>query len=262
MYRTDETDLSYNYLHRMFVDNRLDAVLIGGWAAYLMVNAEFRGRNGFNYVGSRDIDIGFRLEPEWDEKKLMESEFASALRILKSLGFKPVSFRHQISYDYDTLKVLTDTELMNKPEYEIFRLYVDMVVNVIPEGFGKTFGFVPVDEPLLDLAFYEEKDDLVFVNGVAIQTVKPEVLLAMKFNSLPNRTKDDKRLKDISDIYAVSWYSGTKFDVIKQKLYSFYPKKNVREVVSGITDSEYSNVSEFINVPKEEIITVLSNLSR
>lgn len=50
--------------------------------------------------------------------------------------------------------------------------------------------------------------------------------------------------------------------MIKQKLYSFYPKKMVREVVSSITDSECSGVSEFINVPKEEIITVLSNLSK
>lgn len=262
MYRTEETDLSYNYLQKIFVDNKLDAVLIGGWATFLMVNAEFKSRNGFNYVGSRDIDIGFRLEPDWDEKRLMESEFASALRTLKNLGFKPVSFRQQMSFDYDSLKMLADADLTNKSEYEIFRLYVDMVVNVIPECFEKTFGFMPVDEPLLDLAFYQGKDDLVFINDVGVRTVKPEVLLAMKFTSLPNRTKDDKRLKDVSDIYAISWYSGTRFNVIKQKLCSFYPKKMVREVVSSITDTEYSGVSEFINVPKEEIITVLSNLSK
>ena len=261
-YRIKETDLSYSYLRKILVDNKLDAVLIGGWAVYLLVNSEFRRRNGFNYVGSRDIDIGFRLEPDWDKETLMESEFASALRKLKNLGFKPVSFRQQISYDYETLEILTGADLRNKPEHEIFRLYVDMVVNVIPECFEEAFGFTPVDEPLLDLAFHQGKDHTVFIDDAGVRTVKSEVLLAMKLNSLPNRTRDDKRLKDISDIYALSWYSGTRFNVIKHKLYGFYPREMVREVISSITDGEYSSVSGFINVPKEEIITVLSNLSK
>lgn len=262
MYRTEETDLSYYYLKKIFVENKLDAVLIGGWATYLMVNEEFKKRNGFNYIGSRDIDIGFRLESDWDENRLIESEFASTLRTLKHLGFKPISFRQQICFDYDTLKMLTDVDLINKPEYEIFRLYIDMVVNVIPDSFEKTFGFMPVDEPLLDLSFYQGKEDYVFINDVGIRTVKPEVLLAMKFNSVPNRTKDDKKLKDISDIYAISWYSSTKFVNLKQELYSFYSKKRAQKVVSSITDSQYSQVSEFLNIPKEEIMTVMSNLSK
>jgi len=222
-------------------------VLIGGWAVYLLVNSEFRRRNGFNYVGSRDIDIGFRLEPDWDKETLMESKFASALRKLKNLGFKPVSFRQQISYDYETLEILTGADLRNKPEHEIFRLYVDMVVNVIPECFEETFGFTPVDEPLLDLAFHQGKDHTVFIDDAGVRTVKSEVLLAMKLNSLPNRTRDDKRLKDISDIYALSWYSGTRFNVIKHKLYGFYPREMVREVISSITDGHYCAI-KFIEV--------------
>jgi len=262
MYRTNETDLSYYYLEKIFNENKLDAVLIGGWATYLLVNEEFKKRNGFNYIGSRDIDIGFRLEPEWNENRLRKSEFASALNVLKHLGFIPVSFRQQICFDYDTLKILTDADLINKPEFEIFRLYVDVVVNVIPDSFEKTFGFIPIDEPLLDLSFYHGKEDYVYIDDVRIRTVKPEVLLAMKFNSTPNRTKDDKMLKDISDIYAIAWYSSKKFDNLKQELYKFYSKKKVRKVVSSITDSQYNRVSEFLTISKEEIVTVISNLSK
>lgn len=63
MYSESETDLSRRHLHVIFEDVK-EGCLLGGWAVFLNVNESFRRTTGRSYIGSRDIDIGFRLKPD------------------------------------------------------------------------------------------------------------------------------------------------------------------------------------------------------
>ena len=40
--------------------------LLGGWAVYLTVNENFRASEGRNFMGSRDIDLGFHVDQRLD----------------------------------------------------------------------------------------------------------------------------------------------------------------------------------------------------
>lgn len=39
-------------------------VLIGGWGVYVTVNESFADEHGAPYLGSRDIDVCFQVDPE------------------------------------------------------------------------------------------------------------------------------------------------------------------------------------------------------
>jgi hypothetical protein len=82
----------------------------------------------------------------------------------------------------------------------------------------------------------------------------------MKLNSVPNRNKEHKRIKDIADIYALLWFSDTKIAQLKTNLLSLYPEKKARKTVRGFTEKEISKVSTIIGISADEITRVLAEL--
>jgi hypothetical protein len=56
--------------------------LMGGWAVYLTMNAKFNEINGRNYIGSRDIDLGFHIDPRWSAEQLQKSALSQSANIL------------------------------------------------------------------------------------------------------------------------------------------------------------------------------------
>jgi len=114
-----------------------EGCLLGGWAVYMNVNERFRADHGRDYIGSRDIDVGFLLDPG---KPLEDSEFARVFGDLRASGFRGQAFRMYKEYDRETGLELSPEEAMAKPSFEILNLYLDLVVDRIPDSFVEVFG--------------------------------------------------------------------------------------------------------------------------
>ena len=133
------------------------------------------------------------------------------------------------------------------------------MVDNIPDNIHDVLGVTPPDEKLLGLVF--EKGAFIEIEefGVKIRLPKPEVLLATKLISLPRRTKDHKKLKDIADIYALMWYSGIKLEEIKSEVLKLLSQKDVEKAFSGIENSDYKTASEAIGVELDEMKNVINS---
>lgn len=99
MYPDHETQISQEHLTAMFSQMTQPVCLMGGWAVYLTVNAKFNEINGRNYLGSRDIDIGFHIDPTWSTEELQKSALAQSAKILTNRGFFGISARFVKFYD-------------------------------------------------------------------------------------------------------------------------------------------------------------------
>ena len=97
-------------------------------------------------------------------------------------------------------------------------MFIDPIVDYIHPSFQKILRFNPADESLLNPVFQNKKyrRELQQFNKLLWIPV-PDILLATKMKSIPNRTQDEKLVKDICDIYALGWYSGKNFQKIKNE---------------------------------------------
>jgi len=198
---------------------------LGGWAVYHIVSKNFEKTNGRSYIGSRDIDIGFHIDKDWTEKQLRGSGFVSAISAIEKIGFQSVSFRLIKNFDMDTGKELSPKEAAKRPLYQIFQLFIDPIVDYIHPKIKEIVGFVPIDEPFLTFLFQNKMYTTTNVLGREAMLPTPELLLAMKLNSALRRDKEGKRIKDITDIYALMWYSDIQLPALKNKLSSINPQE-------------------------------------
>ncbi len=261
-YEKYETDISENYLKKI-LSTFPGTVLLGGWAVYLLVNNNFKEARGRNYSGSRDIDIGLHIDAKWSTDQLKNSIFPGLVHHLEKDGFEWQGFRMFKNYHTETAKELTPEESKTLFAPSIFPLYIDIIVDFIHPRFSDTFGFVPIDEPLLKYFFENEKlrKNIRFY-GANLVLPTPELLLAMKLNSLPARDKEHKKIKDISDIFALLFFSGRNLSSIKQGLTSFYEPKKVTSAVKNITDREIHSVAGALGFEFSEIKRVLIELAK
>ena len=261
MYGESETDLSRRHLHMIF-ENVEEGCLLGGWAVFLNVNENFKRTTGHSYIGSRDIDIGFKLKPVSRAKALLRTEFARVFQKLKDAGFRGQSFRMFKDFDRDTGRELSPEESNEKPFYEVLRLYIDLVVNQIPEFFRETFGFTPIDEPLLTQAYDDKHIIDIMWEGTPLRTVDSTVLLCMKLRSMVNRTRDYKRIKDIADVYALIWHSEKSIDIVKRDVAVILEPEVIRDMLGSIKADEVEEVSNFLDIEPEQITRVIREFRR
>ena len=59
LYSNFETETSYSYLQKIIKTIDEPICILGGWAVYFTVNKTFQKDQGRNYLGSRDIDLGY-----------------------------------------------------------------------------------------------------------------------------------------------------------------------------------------------------------
>lgn len=260
LYDQIETDSSYQALK--ILSDRLPEplILLGGWAVYLTVNSSFKDEFGSNYLGSRDVDIGFHLDPSWEIDILETSNLKQAVDILIGIGYKRHgSFRFCKIINNKSGKTLSEESAKHFQMYELFYLYVDLVVDYIHPDMRKICNIDFIDETILAKAweqhFFVEID--LFSNKILLPN--PPILLAMKLNSLPNRTKDDKKVKDACDIYSLLWHSSLRYPEMVGFIKKKYPdlikntndilKDNIPERASihlGIDRSTFINVIQLI----------------
>jgi hypothetical protein len=264
MYETYETGISYRYL-KTVVDKLEEPVcLIGGWAVYQHVNKNFKQATGRDYIGSRDIDIVFHFETDWNEKTLRESAFARSIRIIEDkLGFMPVGFRYLKEFHIETEKELSEDEAKNTPMHFVFPLYIDPVVDIIHPKFYKVFKFNPVDEPLIETVFTDETNratDRSF--GKNLWLPQPHILLATKLNSVITRDKEHKRLKDIADIFALFWFTDVEISQIKSNLFNYIDKRDIKHIIDSISRQEIQIVHNITGFSEDGIARILLEITR
>ena len=260
LYEPNETKTSQKQLKQIFTSLKDPACLLGGWAVYHVVNKNFEKANGRPYVGSRDVDIGFHIDKDWTEKQLRESGFVSAISAIEKIGFRSVSFRLAKDFDIDTGRELTPEEASKRPLYQIFQLFIDPIVDHIHPKIKDMLGFVPIDEPLLSLLFQHKMHTATDLFGNKVILPKPELLLAMKLNSVLRRDKENKRIKDAADIYALLWHSDTDLPTLKNQLFSINSREETRKTIQALTEEDIDKVSKTIGVTTKEISRVLTEL--
>lgn len=252
MYKEFETRTSYNYLKEVIKNLKEPICMLGGWAVFIHANDKFEKAQGRPYLGSRDIDLGFNMKGDLRKSAL----FQTITILTDKLNFKPLSFRLVKEIHTETEEEIKDNEIV--PAHFTFPMYVDLIVDFIPEDFRKVFGFNPIDEPLLKTVF--EKKEFVIVKefGKNLLLPKPEILLAMKANSLPNRDKEHKKIKDICDMFALAWYTELNIEEINLKKY--VSEKNLEKCLEAIAPKDFEKASAQIGHDKAELKRVLALL--
>lgn len=184
--------------------------LIGGWSVYYTLNERFKAVTGREYPGSRDIDLGFHLDPRWTSKEFEASALGKAVSVLRSMGFEPGYFRFVKRYHLWEERELTPREERILPQYDIFNLYVDVLVDTKDRKRFKVAGFKVLYEPLLARVFTGTDHVKTELDKVSVTMPTPQLLMEMKVKSFPSRTQDDKRAKDLMDLCALLLYSGVR----------------------------------------------------
>lgn len=258
MYSPNETDMSEKCLSDIIENIVGEMCLIGGWAVHKLVNEEFEKRTGRNYIGSRDIDIGFHIDENWSEDELETSSFFEFCRILEELGYRWQAFRLFKDYDRNTLEELTPEESARKSSFDILRIFVDPIVDYIHPDIEHIFGYVPIDEPILSIAFKNNLFKKQKLGNTLLFIPETYILLAMKLNSSIIRNKKDKKIKDISDIFALMWYSDMNIALLKEKLFTIFLNEKAIQIVSDYEEQEIYKASDIIGVEGTEIKRVFA----
>jgi len=260
LYQPYETDISQRCMQTVISKVREPVCMLGGWAVYLTVGENFRREHGRDYLGSRDIDLGFHIDKDWGRGELENSGLAVTMKTLNEMGFEFLSFRLVKHFHIGTRQELREEDAKTTPSHEIFDLFVDPVVDHIHPETLRVFGFVPIDEPLLEHVFIGGKYRTIELFGRKILLPLPQVLLATKLKSVRQRDKEHKRIKDIADIYALSWYSDEKLATLRAALAKVIPAQETKTIVESLAREDLNAVSDVLGVEALQVQRVLSEL--
>jgi len=258
MYDERETRRSYEYLQKVVSVLEEPICLLGGWAVFLTVNKAYRANTGRVYLGSRDIDLGFHLEAG---KAFSKSAFAHSVKKLEDEGFREVGGRLVKELDFETGKELSEKEAQAKPSFDIHKMFVDLMVDYIPESLGEKNRGLLLDETLLECVFADRKNrtELGEFNK-KIWLPKPWVLLAMKIKSLPGRQKEDKRKKDIADIAALLLFARAESAPLR--VLEVLEKEKILQSLKGISQAEINEAEALLGVQLNSFKATLAETIR
>jgi hypothetical protein len=261
LYQNYETDNSYKYLQQI-IDLLAEPIcLLGGWAVFITVNESYKKETGSDYLGSRDIDLGFHLDMNCKEQQLKNTTMGQTIALLEKNGFQSQGSRYYKDISIETGKELTLEESTNEPVHNVFKMYIDLMVDTVHPSFRKIFKFDPLDENLLTPVF-EKKSMRVELTKFKklLWLPTPEILLSTKIKSVPNRT-EDKRIKDICDMYALSFFSNKNVaDMIKES--KLLLKKDSFEKITPLlkSDDDFLKAAEHLLVDGESIKNLFKEL--
>ncbi|MEA2055334.1 MAG: hypothetical protein U9O49_00695, partial [Candidatus Thermoplasmatota archaeon] len=162
-----------------------------------------------------------------------------------------------------TDKELSKEEAKRIPSHDIFTIFVDPIVDYVHPLFKKIFNFDPVDETFLTHVFTEKtkRKELTEFNKL-LWLPTADVLLATKIKSAINRQKDEKYIKDICDIYALSWYSGIKYHKISVEVHKILEEPYFKKLQKRINQdkSVFDKANIATGIDSEIIMNILENL--
>ena len=253
-YSDEVTQFSENELQRLLEVAAQPVVLLGGWAVHLHVTGPFEAEHGRQYIGSRDIDLGVHVDPEWDVETLQSKPVARTLTAIESelsynrgrFGF--YQYFHRMSKDR-----LSDEEAAEYPQHEIFRVDIDVLPSTEElDVFADAFGFRPPAEPLLNPVFsngqFKNLDEFVGWDVPADVRLAPRAILAaMKIRAFPERDKSHKRLKDLADLHALVWY-GSDFQQVRTEVVAHLTEEDIARFTDAVTNEAFVNAAMLIDV--------------
>jgi hypothetical protein len=252
MYEPVEIELSRKFLKEILQALEEPIVILGGWAVYYTINERYKETTGREYIGSRDIDFGFEI-PKSD---LDKTAFAKSYEILtESLGFRPLSFRLFSEFNLETMEKIESEKAKMIPSHQIIQLYIDLVVDRITPNFVGHFNFTPIDEPLLKHVF-DSADNRMEINefGRNIWIPSPDLLLAMKIKSCPDRDKEHKKIKDLCDIAVLLLFS---WDEACKGITIFLDSEVLDRFKRSLNKEEIRRAAEIIALDFNTIASVL-----
>ncbi|MBI4392657.1 MAG: nucleotidyl transferase AbiEii/AbiGii toxin family protein [Euryarchaeota archaeon] len=212
--------------------------LAGGHAVRLRVRDGWQNAFGQEYFGSRDIDLAYFVDPLWSSDVFSKSAAAKAPHRLRELGFEPSgAFRFRLVLD-EQGEALGVEPKVGIEDVHYHLLYVDPMVTARHPLSRKILGFDPIDEPLLATAFTEEDPD-PRASGFAPSVCLPStpLLVATKLHSFPDRTKDDKAVKDLCDLFALAAHGGSDALAMRKAVHRLLPDASTR--VRTVLGSQY-----------------------
>jgi len=258
MYDNKETKRSYEYLQKVVSVLEEPICLLGGWAVFLAVNRNYKANTGRDYLGSRDVDLGFHLE---EGKDFSNSSFAKAMKKLEEEGFREVGGRMVKELDFETGKELSKEEAQAKPAFDIHKMFVDLMVDYIPKNIDKKSSKLLLDETLLEYIFVNKENRTELEEfSKKLWLPKSWLLLAMKTKSLPGRQKEDKRKKDIADIAAIMLFARE--ESAPPKMFEVLRKDKILLSLKGITQAEVKETESMLGVQPDSFNAALSDIIR
>lgn len=239
--------------------------LLGGWAVHIHVTDAFQTQHGRRYIGSRDIDIGVHIDPEWTSEELSETPVALTLaRIEDDLEYNRGRFGFYQQLHRETGDRLTDAEASELPPHQLFRVDIDVIPDTTAlDAFEDRFRFRPPAEPLLEPVFQHGAGDPLsdyvdwdVPDGVGI--APPAALAAMKVRAFPDRDKSHKRLKDLVDLHALLWYV-TDYEEITAATRDRITEDDIVGFEQALTDGGYDRAASLLQV---DATTVRQSIER
>ena len=165
----------------------LNCVLVGGWAAHLLVSENFKKERNREYIGSKDIDFG-----------ILGKELLEAFKIVEKEGYFPLSFRYCKIYSMSLKRFVTEEESKKLPIHDLFYLFVDFIVDEKPSNLTLTI----FEDELIKFVL----ENSMFVERKGMRIIIPEILVLSKLRTLKFRDKM-KRIKDVLDALIVFSFS-------------------------------------------------------
>jgi hypothetical protein len=251
MYPNKETEISYHYLQQVMSHLDEPLCLMGGWTVYFTINSKYQKETGASYLGSRDIDLGFH-----DVKTMKKT-----IEKLEQMSFKKLSFRYFKELHIETMRELDKEEARKVPLYDIFPIYVDLIIAKTDTSMKTKLGFMPIDEPLLLHVFENEHKREVTEFGKHLIMPSPSLLLAMKICSIKGRDKDHKRIKDFCDLTAICLYSGIAIEQLKQEVETFVSEQKVKHNLKSLDKADYAQVIKFLGIDEALLVDLIRKLT-
>lgn len=265
-YTPEITEFSERELQRLLEVAFPPVCLLGGWAVHLHVTEAFEAERGRTYIGSRDIDLGVFVDPNWSPDTISSESVADTIANIESqLTYNRGRFGFYLYFHRTTSEPLSDEEAAGYPQHDIFRLDIDIIPSTAElDAFEEIFGFRPPAEPLLQPVFedgrFESLQDYVEWDAPsAVKLVPRQILAAMKVRSYPRRDKSHKRRKDLADLHALIWY-GIDYQEIRSTILEYLDQSDIDSFRDSLSDEELTLAAGLIGDDPEVVTNSIRQL--
>jgi hypothetical protein len=237
--------ISFSELKKVWKKIKNDALLIGGWAAHFLSNNQFKSWKKIDYIGSKDIDFGIRSR-----------DIEIVTKKLKELGYTPINFRFYKIFDKSTKRPLKENIAKKLPLFEIFYLYVDIILD---EKIKTTTIFF--SDPVIKFCL----ENNLWIKIKNFKVIRPEPLILTKLRILDKRD-EEKRIKDILDSIFVLNFSDFDLNFFKEissiyKITKWNKKIALNVINSHQLDTELSSLRFDANEIRNLRTTFISTLN-
>jgi hypothetical protein len=251
------TTFSENELERLLGLAAPPVCLLGGWAVHLHVTEPFEAEYGRSYIGSRDIDVGVFIDPDWTVSDIEHGPVADTMEQIESkMGYERGRFGFYRYYRRTSREPLSEDEAAGYPQHEIFRVDIDMIPSTDSlDRFEESFGFRPPAEPLLQPVFEDGHTEILgdYVDWdvpTGVFVVPRPILAAMKIRSYPDRDKGHKRIKDLADLHALLWY-GSDYQQLSSAVFEYLDGSDLERFRGSLSDEQLHRASALLDVETE-----------